>query len=93
MLETEPNRTQRNETAVRWFLMALLEPEDRRVALERELEHLEAFATSLEATAELLDGLDEPHPFRPTVDLGLAQIAVMRTWLHDQLRPLPTSTP
>ena len=85
MLETEPIRTRRDETAVRWFLMALLEPEDRRVVLETELENLEAFASSLEATAEQLDALDAPHPFRPTVDLGLAQIAVMRKWLNDQL--------
>src|SRR3954470_1786570 len=34
MLESEPNRSQRNETAVRWFLIALLDPEDRRAVLE-----------------------------------------------------------
>src|SRR3954452_23355114 len=30
MLRHEPNRSQRSETAVRWFLVALLDPEDRR---------------------------------------------------------------
>ncbi len=39
----------------------------------------------LEATAEQLDGLDHPHPFRPTVDLGLRTIGVMREWLQEQL--------
>src|SRR5215207_713605 len=42
MLETEPVRTRRDETAVRWFLMALLEPQDRRVVIEKERENLEA---------------------------------------------------
>jgi len=37
MTETEPNRSQRNETAVRWFLMFLLDPVDRRAVLEREI--------------------------------------------------------
>ena len=36
-METEPNRAQRNETALRWFLVFLLEPEQRRAVLEREL--------------------------------------------------------
>src|SRR5689334_1975553 len=70
MLETEPNRSQRNETALRWFLVALLDPEDRRVVLERELAHAESYAAMLDETAVVLDALDHPHPFRPTVDLG-----------------------
>src|SRR4051794_27382125 len=37
MIETEPVRTQRSETGVRWFLMALLEPDDRRAFIEQEL--------------------------------------------------------
>src|SRR3954454_13615800 len=35
LLESEPNRAQRSETGVRWFLVALLEPADRRAVLER----------------------------------------------------------
>jgi PadR family transcriptional regulator, regulatory protein AphA len=86
LLDTEPNRSQRNETAVRWFLVALLDPEDRRAVLERELEHADAYARMLEETAERLDALREPHPFRPTVDLGLRTTAVMREWLREQIR-------
>src|SRR5215213_2185884 len=37
MLDTVPNRAQRNETTVRWFLLGLLEPDDRRQVLERDL--------------------------------------------------------
>lgn len=86
LLDSEPNRSQRNETAVRWFLVALLDPEDRRTVLERELEHADAYARMLEQTAERLDALAEPHPFRPTVDLGLRTTAVMREWLREQIR-------
>jgi hypothetical protein len=39
----------------------------------------------LEDTAERLDALDAPHPFRPTVDLGLRTVAVMREWLQEQI--------
>jgi PadR family transcriptional regulator, regulatory protein AphA len=85
LLATEPNRSQRNETAVRWFLVALLDPEDRRTVLERELAHADAYARVLEETAERLDTLEEPHPFRPTVELGLRTTAVMRDWLREQI--------
>jgi PadR family transcriptional regulator AphA len=84
MLETEPNRAQRNETAVRWFLLALLDPADRRVALERELAHAEAYEAMLRETAERIDAVGG-HPFRATVDLGLRTTAVMRAWLREQL--------
>jgi PadR family transcriptional regulator, regulatory protein AphA len=86
MTEAEPVRSQRNETAVRWFLVALLEPDDRRRVLERELAHADAYAQMLEQTAARLDALGEPHPFRPTVDLGLRTTAVMREWLREQIR-------
>src|SRR5262245_50063289 len=33
LVESEPNRSQRNETTVRWFLLGLLEAPDRRAAL------------------------------------------------------------
>ena len=85
LLESEPNRAQRNETGLRWFLVALLDPEDRRVVLERELAHANQFRAMLEDTAQQLDALDHPHPFRPTVDLGLRTTAVMRDWLNEQL--------
>jgi PadR family transcriptional regulator AphA len=84
LLETPPNRAQRNETAVRWFLVALLDPADRRVVLERELEHAEAYAEMLRETAQRIDAAGG-HPFRPTVDLGLRTTAVMREWLSEQL--------
>jgi hypothetical protein len=87
LLESEPNRAQRNETAVRWFLVALLEPEDRRVVLERELRNVEDLTAYLQETAERLDAMGG-HPFRPTVDLGLRTGAVMDEWLREQIDAL-----
>jgi PadR family transcriptional regulator, regulatory protein AphA len=86
MLESEPNRAQRNETAVRWFLVALLDPADRRAVFERELAHVDAHRAMLEMTRERIDALKGgAHPFRPTVELGLRTTAVMREWLREQL--------
>jgi PadR family transcriptional regulator, regulatory protein AphA len=85
LLNSEPNRAQRNETGVRWFLMPLLAPEDRIAVLEREIANADAFRAELEAVAEQLDAMESPHPFRPTVELGLRTGAVMRQWLQEQL--------
>jgi DNA-binding PadR family transcriptional regulator len=85
MLETEPVRTQRSETGVRWFVMALLEPADRRAALERELAFAGAEADRLREIAARVDALPGPHPFRGTLDLGLRVNAVMTDWLREQL--------
>ena len=49
------------------------------------LEHADAYARMLEETAERLDALEGPHPFRPTVDLGLRTATVMHEWLREQL--------
>ena len=84
MLESEPVRSQRNETAVRWFLVALLDPADRRTVLERELEHAESYAAMLREISDRI-GATGGHPFAPTVDLGLRTTTVMRDWLREQL--------
>jgi PadR family transcriptional regulator, regulatory protein AphA len=84
LLETEPNRAQRNETAVRWMLLSLLEPDERRQALERELEHAEAYVAMLRDTAARIDAAGG-HPFRASVELGLRTAPVMRDWLAEQL--------
>lgn len=90
LLEVEPNRAQRSETAVRWFLMALLDPEDRRLVLEREIASAAAYRQMLADVAEQLDALEGPHPFRGTVDLGLRTTSVMLDWLNEQLEATQT---
>lgn len=85
LVEVEPNRSVRNETAVRWFLVMLLEPADRRVVLERELADLEGELRNLQELAARLDGLPGSSHFRPVVELGLRSTPVMRDWLREQL--------
>jgi DNA-binding PadR family transcriptional regulator len=82
MLNTEPNRAQRNETTVRWFLLELLEAADRRVYLEREIEGTRAYRDGLAAACA---EMPEQHPFRPVVDLALRSTAVMIEWLEERL--------
>jgi PadR family transcriptional regulator AphA len=84
MTDTEPNRSQRSETAVRWFLLSLLEPADRRFVLEHELAFGTAEIDRLGQIADRLDTLPGTQPFRATVDLGLRINAVMREWLLEQ---------
>jgi PadR family transcriptional regulator AphA len=88
MIETEPNRSQRNETAVRWFLLSVIAPDDQRIALERELAFAEEEIERLKAIAELLDAAPRPQAFRSTVELGLRLNGVMRDWLREQLTAL-----
>jgi DNA-binding PadR family transcriptional regulator len=93
MTETVPNRAQRNETAVRWFLLGLLDPADQRVVLERELAFSAAEIERLEGIAAAIDALPGPQPFRATVDLGLRINTTMREWLGDQLAALGAAQP
>ncbi|MCW3021451.1 MAG: PadR family transcriptional regulator, partial [Conexibacter sp.] len=66
----------------------LLEPDDARVALERELRHTIA-------QREMLEGIKQAitegggSPFEPAVDLGLRIAPVIAEWLRDQLAALP----
>jgi PadR family transcriptional regulator AphA len=84
LTETEPNRSVRNETAVRWFVLFLLEPDDRRAVLERELAHVEEEAAGLTTTKALIDEAGG-SAFRPVVELGLRIDAVMGEWLREQI--------
>jgi DNA-binding PadR family transcriptional regulator len=93
MTETEATRTQRSETGVRWFLLAVLAPEDRRVAIEQELAFMAAEAERLQAIADALDAMPAEHPFRGTVDLGLRVNAVMAEWLREQLAATAPPSP
>lgn len=81
MTEEEPVRTQRNETAVRWFLLALVPPDERRAALEREIAATSAEIADLE---QIEAGMSTDQPFRPTVELALRMNAVMLDWLREQ---------
>src|SRR5689334_21796771 len=88
LVEVEPSRQQRNESAVRMFLAPrLLEPADARVALERDLRDVLAQRATLE---EIRAAIAEAggSPFEPAVDLGLRMSPVMEQWIRDQLAAL-----
>jgi DNA-binding PadR family transcriptional regulator len=93
MTETEPERTQRSETGVRWFLLALLDPADQRIVIERELAFAAAEFDRLGVVAEQIDAHDPSHPFRATVDLGLRVNSVMQDWLRERLAAPTAPTP
>ena len=84
MIEKQPSRGQRNETAVRWFLAFLLEPEDRRAYFERELAYLEAEDAKMRAMRDEFDAAGKTGGFRPVLELGLQMQEVMRVWLREQ---------
>jgi PadR family transcriptional regulator AphA len=85
LMESEPHRAQRNETALRWFLVFLLEPAERRAVLEAELAYGEAQAAERRALTEQLDASGRGGAFRPLLDLGERMDAVMAEWLREQI--------
>jgi PadR family transcriptional regulator, regulatory protein AphA len=85
LMETEPNRAQRNETALRWFLVFRLEPEQRREVLERELAFVETAAEQRRVLAEQLDAEGKTGGFRPVLELGARVDPAMIGWLREQI--------
>ncbi|RJT96570.1 PadR family transcriptional regulator [Arthrobacter frigidicola] len=81
LVEVAPDRSQRNESAVRLFLTQLMAPRERRLAFERDLAYVH------QQTAELRlikDQLAPDEPFAPQVELGLRTNAVLSAWLQEQ---------
>jgi PadR family transcriptional regulator AphA len=85
LVEVQPNRHQRNETALRWFLLPLLPADQRRAALEREIANIVDSTAFLEASAAGTADAKDDHPFRATAQLGLRINDVMLAWLREQL--------
>jgi PadR family transcriptional regulator, regulatory protein AphA len=82
LLETEPQRAQRDELLLRGFLQFLLEPAERRTLLEREAHVLEHTA---QAYAEIRGEMGPRARFAPVLDLGIRMNAVLREWVGEQL--------
>ena len=86
LVEVEPSRQQRSESALRAFLAPrLLDPDDARAALERDLRDVQAQLAELEAIKQAIDEAGISSPFEPAVDLGLRMTPVMEGWLRDQI--------
>jgi PadR family transcriptional regulator, regulatory protein AphA len=84
MTETEPMRAQRNETALRWFLVFLLEPAERHAVLEREWEHMSREREGRREFTAQLDASGKGGAFRPVLDLAERMETVMVDWLREQ---------
>ena len=83
LVEVDPDRSQRNESAVRLFLGQLLAAGDRRRVFERDLAYIEAETAQLES---IRDKMAPDEPFAAQVELGLRTNAVLREWLEEQAR-------
>jgi PadR family transcriptional regulator, regulatory protein AphA len=84
MTEDEPVRAQRNETALRWFLVFLLEPAERHAVLEREWEYISREAQGRRKFTAQLDASGRGGAFRPVLDLADRMETVMADWLREQ---------
>jgi len=84
LVEVEPSRQQRSESALRTFLApSLLEPDDARVALERDPRVRDRPAR--DARVHQVGDDREPAatgPSSPAVDLGLRMTPVMEGWIR-----------
>lgn len=92
LVEVPPSRAQRNESAVRTFLTPLLDPQDQRIALQRDLDDALAKGALLADTETKMCAMGG-HPFAPAVDLGRRFNVVLEAWLRDQLAALETERP
>jgi PadR family transcriptional regulator AphA len=81
LVETDPDRSQRNESAVRLFLTHLLPAADRTRVFERDLAYVEAQTAQLTA---LQERTSPDEPFAAQIDLGLRTNEVLRAWLAEQ---------
>ncbi len=89
LVESEPDRSVRNESGVRLFLTPLLGPEDMRAIYSRDLGFVEQELEDLGRLRAAMDESSSPEVFAPQVDLGLRINSVIRDWLSDQLDALP----
>jgi len=91
LVETEPDRSQRNESGLRLFLTPLLDADERRTSYERDLAHVEQELASLQELRTGMQAAPEPEVFAPQVELGIRIDGVLREWLREQIAALDRS--
>ena len=91
LVETEPDRSQRNESGLRLFLTPLLDPDDRRATYERDLAHVEQDLAALEELRAGMHAAPGSEVFAPQVELGIRIDGVLREWLREQIEALDGS--
>lgn len=88
LVETEPDRFQRNESGLRLFLTPLLDRDERRVIYERDLAYLERELAALEDLRNGMQAVPGSDVFAPQVELGIRIDSVLREWLVEQIESL-----
>lgn len=89
LVETEPDRSQRNESGLRLFLTPLLDPADRRDAYQRDLAHVDRELAELERLRTDAQGAAGAEVFAPQIELGLRMNHVLLDWLREQIEAVP----
>lgn len=89
LVETEPDRSQRNESGLRLFLTPLLDPTDRRATYRRDLAHVERDLATLHQLRADADDAASPEVFAPQLDLGIRINHVLQDWLREQIAAVP----
>ena len=81
--ETEPDRRVRNEASLRIFFLWLLEPEEVRLHLERELGYWRGMRAELEEIRELpIDTSRKERAFRRSLEGGIRMSEARIEWLE-----------
>jgi DNA-binding PadR family transcriptional regulator len=79
--DTEPDRTVRDEAALRTFFLWLMEPDDARAHVQGELEAAEASLTSLRATAAARrPATPAERSQRIALEIGLREAQARAEW-------------
>jgi DNA-binding PadR family transcriptional regulator len=84
LVESEPDRSQRNESSLRLFLTPLLDPGDRHATYQRDLNQVEQDIVALAALRTAADSATDQEVFAPQIALGIRMNKVLRDWLREQ---------
>lgn len=85
LVESVPDRSQRNESGLRLFLTPLLDRADRRAAYQRDLAQAEQDLAALVELRAAADHASEQEVFAPQIELGIRIDRAIVDWLHEQI--------
>lgn len=93
LVETVPDRSQRNESSLRLFLTPLLDPADRRAAYQRDLAQVEQDLAALAELRAAAGSAADQEVFAPQIELGIRIDHVLRDWLREQIATATAGDP
>ena len=93
LVESVPDRSQRNESSLRLFLTPLLDPADRRATYQRDLAQVEHDIVALVELRTAADSATDQEVFEPQIELGIRINQVLEDWLQEQIAAVPADGP